>query len=113
VNHLIDLDELARRVEELAADWRKVGTVSAFTWRDERGTWPKPIVSVRADVFARESLGFRVETRAGELEIVTWVGGWFDAGWIKDGEYGTPFGEFIDLDGALSFIVKTVEDFLH
>jgi hypothetical protein len=112
VDHRIDLDELARRLEPLRADWERFAQVGPFTWRDEQAAWPQPIVTDRASVKVPESLGIRLQADDDEVEIVVWTGGWADIDFVLDGEGSNLYAEFQDVDGAYAAVARNVEGFL-
>jgi hypothetical protein len=112
MDHVIDLDELARRLERVRPVWERSAKVGPFTWRDERASWPQPIVSDRASVRVPESLGVRLQSGDDEAEIVVWTGGWADIGFLKEGDVLDLYAEFHDVDGAYGAVAGCVEDFL-
>ncbi len=112
MEHLVDLDELARRLDGLRTEWSRRARVGPFTWRDERASWPQAITTDRDSVEIPESLGLRVEYGEDEIEICVWTGGWADVNWVADGEGGSLCPEFRDVDGAYAAVARTVEDLL-
>lgn len=112
MEHLVDLDELARRLEAVMPGWRMRAHVGPLTWRDERAEWPRPITPDRASVEVPESLGLRIECGDDEIEVCVWTGGWADVVWVADGEGDSLCPEFRDVDGACAAVVQTVEDLL-
>ena len=112
VDHLIDLDELARRLTRLRPEWERSAEVGPFTWRDEQAPWPQPIVTDRAIVKVPESLGVRLTSGEDEAEIVVWTGGWADIGFLFDEDVTDLYAEFQDVDGAYAAVATNVEDFL-
>lgn len=112
MEHLVDLDELARRLQGPLAEWSRHARVGPLTWRDERAAWPQPITSDRGSVEVPESLGVRIEYGEDEIEICVWTGGWADVVWVADGEGGSLCPEFRDVDGAYAAVARTVEDLL-
>ncbi len=84
-----------------------------LTWRDEKASWPQPIVTDRTAVEVPESLGIRLSLEPDdEMEFVVWTGGWADVVMMKDGEAVDLCPEFRDVDGAYAAVVRNVEDFL-
>lgn len=113
VVHLVDLDELAKRLRGLVAEWKRSAQVEPFTWRDEQAPWPQPIVTDRGQVAVPESLGIRLlRAPDDEAEIVVWTGGWADVALLIDGEVIDLCPEFRDVDGAYAAVAVTVYDFL-
>lgn len=113
MEHLVDLDDLAAKLGSHISQWATIATVSALTWRDEKASWPQPIVTDRAAVEVPESLGFTVSTGADDvLQVVVWAGGWADADALKDGTISTPHLTFSDADEALAAVVSFVGGFL-
>jgi hypothetical protein len=108
----IDLDELARRLERLRPEWERLATVGPLTWRDDRASWPQPIVSDRASVKVPELLGVRLQPGDDEAEFVVWIGGWADIILALDGKANSLYAEFPDVDGAYAAVARNVEDFL-
>ena len=76
MDHLVDLDELASRLEPVLAEWARTAQVGPLTWRDEQASWPQPITTDRSSVAIPESLGVRVTSGDDEIEICVWTGGW-------------------------------------
>jgi len=113
MDHLVDLDALAKRLDGGVGEWKRWSSVEPFTWRDERAPWPQPIVTDRGSVEIPESLGIRLRREPDdEAEIVVWTGGWADIGLLIDGQVIDLCPEFTDLDGAYAAVARTVEDFL-
>ena len=112
VDHKVDLDELAFRLERMRPEWEQTAHVGPLTWRDERSPWPQPIVSDRASVETPESVGVVLRRGDDEAEFVVWTGGWADIGMLFDGEPTELYAEFPDVDGAYAAVVRNVEDFL-
>jgi hypothetical protein len=112
VEHQVDLDELAHRLEGVMPEWRMRAHVGPLTWRDERAAWPQPITPDRGSVEVPESLGLRIEYGDDEIEVCVWTGGWADVVWVADGEGDSLCPEFQDVDGAYAAVVQTVEDLL-
>lgn len=112
MDHLVDLDELARRLEGLLAEWRRRARVGPLTWRDELAAWPQAITTDRGSVEVPESLGLRLEYGEEEIEVCVWAGGWADVDWVADGESGSLCPEFRDVDGAYAAVARTVDDLL-
>ena len=112
VEHHVDLDELARRLEGVMPEWRKRARVGPLTWRDERASWPQPITPDRSAVEVPESFGLRIDYGDDEIEVCVWTGGWADVVWVADGEGDSLCPEFRDVDGAYAAVVRTVEDLL-
>lgn len=112
VEHKVDLDELASRLERLRGEWEKVAQVGPLTWRDERAAWPQPIVSDRLSVQIPESLGVALRRDDDEAQFCVWTGGWADIELVMDGEYVPLHAEFETVDGAYAAVVRNVEDFL-
>ena len=112
MDHLVDLDELASRLEPVLAEWARTAQVGPLTWRDEQASWPQPITTDRASVAVPESLGVRVTSGDDEIEICVWTGGWADIDWVDAGEGQSLCPEFGDVDGAYAAVVRNVEDLL-
>ena len=112
MDHVIDLDELARRLTRLRPEWERNAQVGPFTWRDEQAPWPQPIMTDRAAVKVPESLGVRLYSGDDEAEIVVWAGGWADIGFLLEKEVTDLHAEFRDVDGAYAAVARNVEDFL-
>ena len=112
MHHRVDLDELARRLEPVLADWGRTAQVGPMTWRDEQAAWPKQITADRASVAVPESLGIRITSGDDELEVCVWTGGWADIDWVDHGEGQSLCPEFDDVDGAFAAVVLNVEDLL-
>lgn len=113
MEHLVDLDELASRLGSAMEQWSKQATVGPLTWRDEKASWPQPIVTDRAAVEVPESLGVRLSRDPqDEMEVVVWTGGWADVIMVMDGEALDLCPEFTDVDGAYAAVARNVEDFL-
>lgn len=112
MEHLVDLDELARRIEGRLAEWSRQARVGPLTWRDERAAWPQAITTDRALIEVPESLGLRIENGEDEIEICVWTGGWADVEWVADGEGDSLCPEFSDTDGAYAAVARTIEDLL-
>lgn len=114
VEHLVDLDALASRLQPVMRDWERWASVGPLTWRDEAAAWPQPITSDRSSVRVPESLGLtlRKHTSGDEFEAVVWTGGWADVGYLLGGEVYTFCPEFRDVDGAYTAATTEVEDFL-
>jgi hypothetical protein len=112
VEHLVDLDELARRLRPLLAEWSKAANVGPLTWRDEQAVWPRVITTDREFVVVPESLGVRIASGHDEVEVCVWTGGWADVDWVAGGEGHSLCPEFTDVDGAYAAVVRNVEDLL-
>jgi len=112
MEHLVDLDELAGRLEPVMDEWRGLARVGPLTWRDEKAAWPQPITSDRSSVESPESLGLRIECGDDEIEVCVWTGGWADIDWLDHGEVNSLCPEFSDVSGAYAAVVKNVEDLL-
>lgn len=112
MEHRVDLDVLAGRLEPMLAKWSKTARVGQLTWRDEQAEWPQPITSDRSCVAVPESLGLRITSGADEIEVCVWTGGWADIDWVDDGEGQGLCPEFTDVDGAYAAVVQNVEDLL-
>lgn len=112
MEHLVDLDELASRLEPVLADWSRTARVGQLTWRDEQAAWPQPITTDRASVHVPESLGVRVASGEDEIEVCVWTGGWADIDWVDAGEGQSLCPEFKDVDGAYAAVVRNVEHLL-
>ena len=113
MEHLVDLDDLASKLAPHLSRWETVATVSGLTWRDEKASWPQPIVTDRAAVQVPESLGLTVSNGPDDaLQVVVWTGGWADANALKGGTISTPHLTFTDADEALGAVVLFVDRFL-
>lgn len=112
MQHKVDLDELARRLESVVASWRTTVRVGPFTWRDENTSWPQPITSDRDSVEVPESLGLRLANGDDIIEVCVWTGGWADIDWVDADTGGSLCPEFDDIDGAYAAVVQNVEDLL-
>jgi hypothetical protein len=112
VEHIVDLDELARRLQPVLTEWTKTARVGPLTWRDEKAEWPKPITSDRSSVDLPESLGLRIESGVDEIKVCVWAGGWADIDWVDGGEANSLCPEFRDVGGAYAAVVGTVDDLL-
>ena len=112
VDHKVDLDELATRLERTRADWERTAHVGPLTWRDAQAPWPQPIVSERSAVAVPQSVGVVLRYGEDEAEFVVWTGGWADIGMLMDGEVVNLYAEFQDVDGAYAAVARNVEDFL-
>lgn len=114
VEHLIDLDVLATRLQSVVGGWQRWAAVGPLTWRDEAAAWPQPITSDRSGVLVPESLGFTLRKHAtdDEFEAVVWTGGWADVNCLLGGEGYSFCPEFRDADGAYAAVIKEVESFL-
>lgn len=112
MEHVVDLDELARRLTRLRPEWERNAQVGPFTWRDEQVPWPQPIMADRAAVKVPESLGVHLRSGDDEAEIVIWAGGWADIGFLLDEGVTNLYAEFQDIDGAYAAVARNVEDFL-
>ncbi len=113
VEHVVDLDVLAQRLQSVVEEWRRSARVGPLTWRDEAAPWPKPITPDRASVEVPESVGVRLRRdRDSEFEVVIWAGGWADVTFSLDGEVYNFSPEFDDVDGAYAAVVTDIEDFL-
>lgn len=111
MEHKVDLDELAVRLERMRSEWERVANVGPLTWRDERSAWPQPIVSDRSVVQVPESLGVALRRDEDEAEFCVWTGGWADE-LVMDGEHVPLYAEFDTVDGAYAAVVRNVEDLL-
>lgn len=60
MDHLVDLDAVAKRLDGIVGEWKRWASVEPFTWRDERASWPQPIMTDRGSVEIPESLGIRL-----------------------------------------------------
>lgn len=112
MEHKVDLDELARRLESVVVGWRKRAQVGPFTWRDENATWPQPITTDRASVQVPESLGLRIQDGDDVIEVCVWTGGWADIDWVDGDSADSLCPEFDDVDRAYAAVVQTVDDLL-
>lgn len=114
VEHLVDLDTLATRLQAVMPEWQRWAAVGPLTWRDEAAAWPQPITSDRSSVQVPESLGCTLRKHASddEFQAVVWTGGWADVDYVLGGEVYTFCPEFRDVDGAYSAVTKEIEDFL-
>lgn len=113
MDHLVDLDDLAARLAVLVEEWRKRVDVSPFTWRDERASWPQPILNDRAKIEVPESLGFKLFLGGDECEVVVWTGGWADLFiWVGDQLVPIEFPEFRNTDEAYEVVLRNVSIFL-
>lgn len=114
VEHLIDLDALASRLQPVLDEWQRRAVVGPLTWRDEAAAWPQRITSDRSSVQVPESLGItlRKHASADEFQTVVWAGGWADVAYVLDGEVCTLCPEFRDMDSAYSAVTTQVADFL-
>jgi hypothetical protein len=112
VDHMVDLDELALRLERMRPEWERTAHVGPLTWRDGRAPWPQAIVPDRSSVEVPESVGVVLRCGDDEAEFVVWTGGWADIGMLLDGEAIELYAEFPDVDGAYAAVVRNVEDFL-
>ncbi|MEV0081649.1 hypothetical protein [Saccharopolyspora sp. NPDC050642] len=113
MEHLVDLDILADRLEAVIAEWRLQAEVGPLTWRAAHAPWPQSIVADRASVEVPESLGVRLRRGPDdEIEVVVWAGGWADVAYLLDGDVTNLCPEFQDVDGAYAAVVKNVADFL-
>lgn len=63
VDHKVDLDELARRLERVRPEWERTARVGPLTWRDERASWPQPIETDRSQVQVPGILGCAATAR--------------------------------------------------
>ncbi|MFD7022931.1 hypothetical protein [Promicromonospora sukumoe] len=114
MEHVIDLDALASRLQSVMGEWRRWATVSLLTWRDEADPWPRTIKEDRSSVQVPESVGFTLHKHGSDdvFEVVVWAGGWADVGFLIDGEVYNFSPTFSDVGGAYGAVVKDVEDFL-
>ncbi|WP_157577721.1 hypothetical protein [Phycicoccus jejuensis] len=112
MDHKVDLDELATRLERARAEWERTARVGPLTWRDEQAPWPQPIVHERCAVAVPESVGVVLRRGEDEAEFVVWTGGWADIGMLLDGEVWDLYAEFHDVSGAYAAVARNVEDFL-
>ncbi|WP_123813518.1 hypothetical protein [Myceligenerans xiligouense] len=112
MEHLVDLDVLAYRLQPAIEEWKRWATVGPLTWRDEHASWPQPITLDRSSVRVPESLGLTLRRGDDVFEAVVWTGGWADVGFLLDDEVYTFCPEFRGVDGAYEAVVKDVYDFL-
>lgn len=112
MEHLVDLDELAARLAVAAEKWRRHARVGPFTWRDERASWPQPILTDRTAIEVPESLGVTLFRGDDEFQAVVWTGGWAGVDLFMHGTNLPLCPEFQDVDGAYSAVVRNAEDFL-
>jgi len=112
MDRLIDLDELAHRLQSSVEKWRQHARVGPLTWRDAKASWPQPITDDRASVDLPESLGLHVTQGEDEISVCVWVGGWADIDWVDDGEGQSLCPEFTDVAGAYAAVVQNVEDLI-
>ncbi len=112
MEHLVDLDELAARLAVVTEEWHRYARVGPFTWRDERASWPQPILTDRTAIEVPESLGVTLFRGDDEFQAVVWTGGWADVGLLMDWTILELCPEFQDVDGAYAAVVRNAEDFL-
>lgn len=112
MDHVIDVDELARRIIASSSVWRAHAQFGGLTWRDETSSWPKPIVTERSEVRVPESVGFTLERSSDVLTFVAWTGGWADVSILIDQNVTTPHVEFSSVDEAMAHIARIVDEFL-
>jgi hypothetical protein len=112
VNHVVNLDELARRLTRLRPEWELSAQVGPFSWRDAEAAWPQPIETERSLVKVPESLGVRLTSGDDEAEIVVGTGGWADIGFLLGEEVTDLYAEFRDVDAAYAAVARNIEDFL-
>lgn len=112
VEHKVDLDELAHRLERMRSEWQRLAHVGPLTWRDARAAWPQPIVDNRLVVQVPESVGILLRREEDEAQFCVWAGGWADIDMVMDGEHVPLYAEFDTVDGAYAAVVRNVEDFL-
>lgn len=113
VEHVIDLDAFADRLQQVMGEWTPWAAVGPLTWRDEAAEWPQTITLDRPSVQVPESVGFTLHRHAPEdaLTIVVWTGGWADLGYLFDGEAYNFSPMYRDADDAYTAVVKDVEEF--
>ncbi|MFC7024564.1 hypothetical protein ACFQHV_15575 [Promicromonospora thailandica] len=114
MEHRIDLDVLADRLQPTMDGWKHRATVSRLTWRDEASAWPQAITPDRSTVQVPESLGFTVQEHGSDyvLQTVVWTGGWVDVGYLIDDEVYTFTPVFNDVEEVYEAVVKDVEEFI-
>lgn len=112
MEHKVDLDELARRLERMRGEWERLAHVGPLTWRDAHATWPQPIVDDRSVVQVPESLGVLLRREEDEAQFCVWAAGWADIDMVMDGEHAPLYAEFDTVGGAYAAVVRNVEDFL-
>jgi hypothetical protein len=112
MDHIVDLDELAVRLQEGLHIWRAFGTVTEFTWRDERDSRRQRLSTDRVSVLVPESLGFTiVHDWFHEFQFVAWTGGWADINYIKDDAVVSRTPKFSTVEQAFSVAQREIERF--
>ena len=113
MDRVVDLDELAGRIEDRRQCWRATGlAVRPVTWRDASVAWPRELALDRGQVSDPDSLGVRLLGPAdSELVVVVFRGGWADVDYVvPDGAaVETHHAEVASADAAAELLDKLID----